>query len=151
MPNRAFLPSLAFALALVPPPSKAAEPTLSHAAEIAGKPSLLLADAAWTWFNDERVILADQHLYLGGVSRDGRVKAYAYRVDPPSAATVQPSATELSTWTERDDHNNPAFLRFEDKLLAVYSKHHTDTVWNWRVARISPSPQSGPMPITWSE
>lgn len=114
--------------------------------------SLLLTDGTWTWYNDERAILADSHLYLGAVDRSGRVKVYAYRLDPTNAPSIYANPVELSTWTEQDDHNNPAFLRYDNTLLAVYARHNTAANWNWRKATIpSEVPGWGKLPITWSE
>lgn len=116
------------------------------------RPRLMMPDAAWTWFNDERAVVADEHIYLGAVDGGGRAKFYAYRLDPSNAPSILRESVELSSWIERDDRNNPALLRFEDKLLAVYSKNNTDTFWNWRIATVpNELPNWGSLQIQWDD
>ncbi|MFP4540622.1 MAG: glycoside hydrolase family 88 protein [Opitutales bacterium] len=112
---------------------------------------LILEDAVWTWYNDERAIIADGHLYVGGVNRAGEVVMLPYAIDPVPAVRVRGKPTVLSTWTERDDHNNPAFLRFDDTLLAVYSKHHTADEWNYRRAHVPEDREWWPLDLQWGE
>jgi len=123
-----------------------------HALEPLRQPRLMMPDAAWTWFNDERAVIADEHIYLGAVDGGGRAKFYAYRLDPSNAPSILRESVDLSSWIERDDQNNPALLRFEDKLLAVYSKHNTDTFWNWRIAAVPDHlPSWGALQIQWGD
>ncbi|NQX00828.1 glycoside hydrolase family 88 protein [bacterium] len=122
-----------------------------RALEPVREPRLMMPDASWSWFNDERAVIADEHIYLGAVDGGGRAKFYAYRLNPSNAPSILRDSVDLSSWSERDDQNNPALLRFEDKLLAVYSKHHTDTFWNWRVATVPQElPGWGALEINWS-
>lgn len=114
-------------------PSKLAELQPAHDRQ------LILEDAAWTWYNDERAIIADDHLYVGGVSSEGHSVMLPYILNPHLAIQIHPAPTLLSSWSETDDHNNPAFLRFDDTLLAVYAKHHTVDSWNYRKADIEPT------------
>jgi rhamnogalacturonyl hydrolase YesR len=123
-----------------------------RALEPSRQPRLMMSDAAWTWFNDERAVIADEHIYLGAVDGGGRAKFYAYRLDPSNAPSILRDSVDLSSWVERDDQNNPALLRFEDKLLAVYSKHNTDTFWNWRIASVpNDLPDWGALKIQWDD
>jgi len=116
------------------------------------QPRLMMRDAAWTWFNDERAVIADEHIYLGAVDGAGRSKFYAYRLNPSNAPSILRESVDLSSWIERDDQNNPALLRFEDKLLAVYSKQNTDTFWNWRIATVpNEMPGWGALKIEWDD
>jgi rhamnogalacturonyl hydrolase YesR len=112
---------------------------------------LILEDAVWTWYNDERAIIADGHLYVGGVNQAGQVVMVPYALNPVAAARLHPAPTVLSTWTERDDHNNPAFLRFGDTLLAVYSKHHTADFWNFREAHVPETGMWWRLELEWGE
>ncbi len=120
--------------------------------EPACQPRLMMSDASWSCFNDERAVIADEHVYLGAVDGAGRTRFYAYRLDPNNAPSIHREPVDLSTWIDGNDHHNPSLLRFNDKLLAVYSKHDTADFWNWRVAAIpAEQPTWGAMQIEWSD
>ncbi|MCK5795478.1 MAG: BNR-4 repeat-containing protein, partial [Anaerolineales bacterium] len=52
----------------------------------------------------------------------------------------------LSSWVEKDDHNNPALLPLSpDSLLAVYARHNTQKEFNSRI--ISRNFQMGPQQV----
>ena len=91
----------------------------------------LAPDGAWTWYNDPRALFQGGTLYFGYVrSGDGRPALSAY--DPLSG-----TATSLwsSSWTERDDHDNPGLLRLQDgRLLALYAHHGSTTYFNYRTS-----------------
>lgn len=129
--------------------------SLSPSKLAAGQPSrdrqLILKDAAWTWYNDERAIIEDGHLYVGGVSSEGHSVMIPHVIDPMPAAQIHAEPTVLSTWTEADDHNNPAFLRFDDRLLAVYSKHHSARFWNYRHAQVPEPDHWRRLNLEWGE
>ncbi|MEO8614680.1 MAG: glycoside hydrolase family 88 protein [Luteolibacter sp.] len=115
-------------------------------------PLLLMADAAWTMSNDDPAVLADEHVYLGAVNSAGRSRFLAYRINPPNAPSIFTEPLDLSAWNGRNELNNPALLRFENKLLAVYSKRDADAFWNWRIASIPEKlPGWGRPRIQWSE
>lgn len=97
-------------------------------------------NAAWTWFTDERAIVADSALYVGHVDTAGAVGVTTLGLGSERATTVR-----LSTFREVDDHDNPALLELEDgRVLATYAQHHEEPYWYWR----SESVESGP--VDWS-
>ena len=121
------------------------------ALEPAQPPKLMLANASWTNLKEGRAIIADEHIYMGGVDHKGDVRFYAYRIDPTNAPSILLESDVLATGTECDERRHPAFLRFDGKLLAVYSVGG-ETAWNWRLASIPDAlPQWGPMTIGWSD
>lgn len=97
----------------------------------------IVADGAWTWFNDERAIWDGARLYVGYVRRDGTVAATCF-----SAATGTSVEVPLSSWRERDDHNNPAFwMRPDGRLLVAYATHGSRSSWWYRVLKDPYFPQ----------
>lgn len=83
-------------------------------------PRQIAPDGVWTWFNDERAIWHLGKLYTGYVLRNGKVGLS--RFDP---ATLESTHVELSSFTQRDDHNNPSILSLPDhRLMVVYSEHN---------------------------
>jgi len=120
--------------------------------ELAEQPRLMLADAAWSSHNDARAVIADQHVYLGGVDAAGLTKFYAYRLNPPNAPAIQRDCASFGTRGGSDDRGSPAFLRFDDTLLAVYAKNEGTASWHWRIASIARElPGWGALKIEWSE
>ncbi|MDI9400468.1 MAG: family 16 glycoside hydrolase [Limisphaerales bacterium] len=74
---------------------------------------------AWTWFNDPRAIVRGGTLYAGYVRGDGAVCVNAWDM-----ASGKGSESVLSSWRQRDDHDNIGFLELEDGgLMAFYSTH----------------------------
>jgi hypothetical protein len=101
----------------------------------------MVNDGAWTWFNDERVIVDRQILYIGSIDSLGRVRVDLFPLAPP-AESLQKSEYILSSWRSRDDHNNPALLKLaNDRILAAYSKHGLERKLYWRLADIDASGQ----------
>ncbi len=99
----------------------------------AGNPIQVAPDGAWTWFNDERAIWHLGILYCGYVTSDGWVGIS--RFDPATLAT---SHTLLSSFTQRDDHNNPSITVLPDnRLLVVYSKHSTESIYYRRISTVT--------------
>ena len=95
-----------------------------------GKLSTIAPDGAWTWYNDERTCFWNGHLIVGYVHENGATMMAAYHLIKQKTVFNKP----LSTWKEKDDHNNPAFLSLPNqKLLAVYAKHGTDNQFNTRI------------------
>jgi len=104
---------------------------------LAGEVQVIAPDGAWTWFNDPRAVLRGDVLCAGYVRRDGRVCATTCDLK-----TKRKTEVELSSWTERDDHDNPAFVRLADgRLAAFYAAHGSKKFWNYRVAR-NPTPRA---------
>lgn len=90
-------------------------------------------EGAWTWYNDERAIFHDQHLVVGNVNNEGQSAMSLYLL-PGRNHPHRLESFPLSTWTEKDDHNNPAFLSLgRDSLLAVYAGHGTQKEFNTRI------------------
>lgn len=95
----------------------------------------IVEDGAWTWFNDERALWIEDKLYIGYVRKDGRVALTCFDVRKGVSAE-----TLLSSWRERDDHNNPAlFHRADGKLLVAYASHGSRSRWFYRISRV-PNP-----------
>ena len=101
----------------------------------------LAADGAWTWFNDPRAVFHNGTLYFGHCRSDGKSALSAY------APTRGSTLLWTSTWTERDDHDNPGLLPMSDgRLLAVYAHHGTTSSFNYRIS-LTTNPVS---PADWS-
>ena len=95
----------------------------------------LAEDGGWTWYNDERAVFWNRHLLVGHVTGDGRSAVSAYLL-PGQDHSVRRLAVPLSTWTQPDDHNNPALLPLDrDRLLAAYARHNTHREFHTRVLR----------------
>jgi len=98
--------------------------------------------AAWTWFTDERAVVADSTLYVGHVDTAGAVGVTTRALganDPPLPPT------RLSSFREVDDHDNPALLQLDDgRVLATYAQHHEEPHWYWRHA------SAGSTSVGWS-
>lgn len=101
----------------------------------------LVQDGAWTWFNDERVIVDRQILYIGSIDSLGRVGVNLYSLASPFG-NLPDGEYILSSWRSRDDHNNPALLKLADsKILAAYTKHNREPKLYWRLADFDASGQ----------
>src|SRR5882762_10485534 len=89
----------------------------------------IAADGAWTWFNDPRALFHIGTLYVGSVRNgDGRSILTAFNPLTGIATTVW-----TSTWSERDDHDNPGLLRMLDgRLLAIYARHGSASSFSYR-------------------
>ena len=96
----------------------------------AAEPQTIVSDGAWTWFNDPRAVWHDGMLYVGYVrNADGRTALSRYNPAAKCAETVW-----TSSFTEKDDHNNPALLLLADsRLMSFYARHSTDTHFVYRV------------------
>lgn len=97
-------------------------------------PQVLAEHAAWTWFNDERAIIADSLLFIGYVDTSGYSSTSVFSLK--SKMIVQ--NYRLGSFIEKDDHNNPAFVHLGNRtVLAAYAPHHTQPYWYRRFARIT--------------
>jgi rhamnogalacturonyl hydrolase YesR len=123
-----------------------------RALEPVRQPKLMMENASWTGLKGGRAVNADSHIYLGGVDSAGNVMFHAYRVDPANAASIIQESHCLAAGVACDDRMHPAFLRYDDQLLAIYSGAGCESSWSWRRAAIPKSlPDWGPMRICWSE
>ena len=94
-------------------------------------PITIIPDGAWTWFNDPRAVWHDGKLYVGYVrNADGHTVLSHY--DP---ATKRTETVCSSSFTEKDDHNNPSLLILNDgRLMSFYARHSTDAHFVYRIA-----------------
>ncbi|VGO19185.1 glycoside hydrolase family 88 protein [Pontiella sulfatireligans] len=123
------------------------QPLEKMKAEIATpfKPRSVADDGAWTWYNDERVIFHNNVFYASYVKSDGKTALTAFGLEKMSSAHARKEMV-LSTWEQKDDHNNAAFLPLKDgKLLVCYATHGSHknfyqrklTLSQWKEARAS--------------
>jgi hypothetical protein len=107
-------------------------------------------NGAWSWFMDERAIVADGRLIVGSVRA---VKDFDSGRDDPDWGNVEVSVLDIDTGRvrrtvlhrhfEQDDHDGPAFLVLPDRrYLAVYSRHSIDRVVHYRISEPGD-------PLTW--
>lgn len=91
-------------------------------------------DSAQCWYNGSpHAKTAANNFLIGGVNRNGKSKVAHY--NPTSKAIKE---TELSTWSEDDDHNNPSFVKTGDgKVLAAYAKHATANFIYYRKSSVA--------------
>ena len=94
-------------------------------------------DGGWSWFEDERAIVAGGGLWVGSVANGSR--------DPLRAGNVNVVRYDLETGKidraalhkslQADDHNSPALLERPDgRILALYSKHGPENRIYFRVS-----------------
>ena len=101
-------------------------------------PVALNDDGGWSWFEDERAIVAGNKLFVGSVatgrfdrSRKGDIDAMS--VDLRTGAVTR---FPLRKNLEADDHNSPAWIELPDgRLLAMYSKHGPENRIYFRISR----------------
>jgi len=93
---------------------------------VAAPPFVEIApDGTWTWFNDERSIFHQGHLFTGYVRSNGQYGITRFDLADGSARHMVIS-TAASQQT--DDHNNPSLTSLPDgRILAVYSKHGSES------------------------
>lgn len=92
-------------------------------------------DGAWTWYNDERVVFWNNHLVSGHVNSEGQSAISLYLL-PGKNHRLRLENIRLSSWEQKDDHNNPALLPLnEDSLLAVYARHNTHEDFHSRIVK----------------
>ena len=119
-------------------------PGCTSAPEADRSVEVVVQNGAWTWFTDERAIVADSTLYVGHVDTAGAV---GVTTQPLEAATSggRDTTVRLSSFREVDDHDNPALLHLDDgRVLATYAQHHEEPYWYWRSASV------GSEPVDWS-
>lgn len=108
---------------------------------VAGKLVTFNDNAAWCWFQDERVIVdaANQTMLVGSVAapdgpggerRSGNVELAVYDLRSGQSRVVV-----LNERMEPDDHDVPALWQRPDgRYIAMYAKHKTDNLSRWRVS-----------------
>jgi len=117
-------------------------PTACSTPQTAQHPTRIVEIApngAWTWFNDERAIrLENGNLLVGYVRDDGRIAVTNY---DPATGERHESILSGEGAIEFDDHDNPSLTLLPDgRVLAIYSRHHKDTHFFWRISR-TPDPR----------
>lgn len=96
---------------------------------------VVVEQGAWTWFTDERAVVADSTLYVGHVDTTGAVRVTTHRLGSAPEGR-RDTTVRLSTFREVDDHDNPALLPLDDgHILAAYAQHHEEPYWYWRRER----------------
>ncbi|MEM1012500.1 MAG: glycoside hydrolase family 88 protein [Planctomycetota bacterium] len=89
-------------------------------------PRVVADDGAFTWYNDERAILAGPLLLVNYVKRDGRTAMSVFGDLHRTFSESTKAEVVLSSWAEKDDHNNGAMLWLggkERRVLATYARH----------------------------
>jgi hypothetical protein len=109
--------------------------------DVAGDLIIFNDNGAWSWFDDERVIVESAHGKIvlssvanshgpGGASRGGDVEVISYAL-----ATRVSRRYTLADNLQGDDHNSAALLILPDgRYLASYSKHASDNCLRYRVS-----------------
>ncbi len=97
---------------------------------------LLSQDGTWTWFNDERVIFDGDGLYIGSNDSKGYSRVDYYSIaEAQSPYAYQPFV--LSSWSSKDDHNNPALVKLDrNTILACYAQHNLERKWYYRIGKL---------------
>jgi hypothetical protein len=108
---------------------------------VAGKLIVFNDNGAWSWYQDERVIVdpVAGTLLVGsvasksgtdGATRNGNVELVAY-----SWPDGGPHLVTLHHNLQSDDHNVPALLiRPDGRYIAAYAGHNLDCLTRWRVS-----------------
>src|SRR3972149_1378041 len=97
---------------------------------VAGELVTLTDNGAWSWFMDERAMVADGKVIVGSVRAVGEFRQGRH---DPNWGNVELGVHDLDRGTtervvlhprlEQDDHNVPALLRLPDgRILAVYTR-----------------------------
>jgi hypothetical protein len=110
---------------------------------VAGDLITLNDNGAWSWFMDERAIVADGKLIVGSVRA---VKDFHGGRDDPNWGNVEVAVYDvnrgkaehavLDEHFEQDDHDGPALLALPDgSILAVYTRHAVERKVFYRISK----------------
>ncbi len=121
------------------PESSTIEPMNLPPTEIAKHVILLNDNAGWCWFQGERAIIHAGKLYFGSVATrtgaDGHLRSGNIELTQYEIATQKVITTVLHEHFQEDDHDTPAVhVRQDGRIVAVYTKHSTDSLKRWRVS-----------------
>src|SRR5687767_8285721 len=87
----------------------------------AGTITTLTTDGAWTWFNDPRGLVDDGKLYTGWIDSGGFLFAASHDL---GTGVTNTAPLYNGAFFQRDDHDNPAFLKNPNgSLTAFYAPH----------------------------
>ncbi len=79
----------------------------------------LTDDGGWCWFSDPRALFINGQVITGWVKSNGTVESALFNIAENSVQTH-----DLYFRLEKDDHNNPAFVKTADgSVLAMYTRH----------------------------
>ena len=97
-------------------------------APLPGGASLVAANGAWTWFNDNQAIVLPNGRHLVGyVKSDGNIAANSF---DPATATGSEIILSGAGAVQADDHNNPSFTQLGNgNIFTAYSRHDPDSFW----------------------
>jgi hypothetical protein len=107
-------------------------------------------DGAWSWFQDERALIAGEILWVGSVAagardtnRRGDIDLVKYDLRSGARERVVLHQGLLARGKVYDDHNAPAMLAFPDgRLLAVYAMHGDENRLYYRTLSLNWSKES---------
>jgi hypothetical protein len=120
---------------------------------VAGDLITLNDNGAWSWFMDERAIVADGKLIVGSMRA---VKDYRTGRGDPKWGNVELAVYDLASGKtdtlvldphfEQDDHDGPALLRLPDgRILAVYTRHAVERKVFYRISEPKNPLEWGPI------
>lgn len=105
--------------------------------------TVFMQDGGWCWYQAPRAIAHDNKLFIGSVRGHGDGEALVGVYD--LKANKQIGTSIMQSKFQRDDHNSPVFyVRPDNKVLAVYARHHKERYHFSRVV----DPKT---PLNWSE
>ena len=101
-----------------------------------GGASLVAANGAWTWFNDNQaIVLPNGRHLIGYVKSDGNIAANSF---DPATATGSEIILSGAGAVQVDDHNNPSFTPLGNgNIFTAYSRHDPDRFWFRRTSTIA--------------
>lgn len=92
-----------------------------------------MRNSGWCWYQDPRAIIHKDMLVVGGVEGNGRGAAVIGVYDLKEERIL--GRTVVNESFDRDDHNSPVFwLRPDNSLLAVYTRHGRDKLHRYRIS-----------------
>ena len=115
----------------------------SSSALAVGTTTTLTTDGAWTWFNDPRGLVDNGRLYTGWIDSGGFLFAASHDL---ATGVTNTAPLYNGAFFQRDDHDNPAFLKNPDgSLTAFYAPHGGASV---RIQNIAVNPNGTLTPGT---
>jgi len=79
----------------------------------------LTDDGGWCWFSDPRAIFIENQVITGWVKTNGTIEAARFDLENRNT-----QVSEIHYRLEKDDHDNPAFVRAANgNLIVMYTRH----------------------------